>query len=256
MPIGISTLCTFGETFTKINHFREFTPSVIEVLDDWTDRLDEPNLASLVRIASDWGVRYTIHSPIIDINLASVNEEVRDLSIRRIKGSIDHAHELGAELVVVHPGFKSQVDRIDPEKHWRLNFDSLSRLLDYAEGTGVALCLENMPAGDRLLFQSPSEFLRILEEGLSVGVVLDVGHANTVGLLHEFLDKLGDRIRHLHLHDNLGSKDEHLVVGKGTVDWVLLRRMVDLNRLTAVVECNTLSDAAESLLASRQLFGK
>ncbi|MDI9644743.1 MAG: sugar phosphate isomerase/epimerase family protein [Candidatus Verstraetearchaeota archaeon] len=254
MPIGISTLCTFGETFAKISRYREFTPSVIEILDDWLDWLDGSRIALLSSLASEWDVLYTIHSPIIDINLASLNAEVRDLSIRRVKESIAHAHKLGASLVVIHPGVSSGLDKVAPDTHWRLNYDSLSKILEYAEREGVRICLENMPAGERLLFKTPEEFLCLSEEGLTIGMALDVGHANTVGLLPEFLDKLRGRIVHLHLHDNMGTNDEHLVVGKGTVDWGLVRKRVDLCRITGVVECHTLKDAAESLSASRHAF--
>ena len=46
-----------------------------------------------------------------------------------------------------------------------------------------------------------------------------ITHANTVGLIDEFLDQLKDRISHVHIHDNMGKKDEHLPLGEGTVNW-------------------------------------
>ncbi|MBC7121310.1 MAG: sugar phosphate isomerase/epimerase [Candidatus Methanosuratus sp.] len=254
MPIGISTLCTFGETFKKIEFYQESTPPVIEVLDEWADRLDRSRIALLLALSSVWRTRYTLHAPIIDLNIASASERVRQLSIELVKESVDHARELGALLVVMHPGSFQPVSRGAPDADWALNFASLSEIREYAAQEGVNLCLENMPAGTRLFFQSPQDFLRASEEGLDFDLTLDVGHANTKGTLREFLALLKGRIRHLHLHDNMGSRDEHLPVGRGTVDWGLLKREVDLSSMTAVVESNSIQDAVESVAAARQIL--
>ena len=47
----------------------------------------------------------------------------------------------------------------------------------------------------------------------------DVGHAfllttNIIG----FFKQIGDNVRNIHLHDNYGEIDEHLVLGKGNID--------------------------------------
>ncbi|MDH7556832.1 MAG: sugar phosphate isomerase/epimerase family protein [Candidatus Methanosuratincola sp.] len=254
MPIGISTLCTFGETFKKIGFYRESTPPVIEVIDDWADRLDGSRIRILLDLASVGDVRFTVHAPIIDLNIASANERLKRLSAQLVKESIDHARDLGALLVVVHPGSFPPDGRGDPEAHWRLNSESFCEIREHAAREGVGVCLENMPAGTRLFFQTPQEFLRASEEGLDFGVALDVGHANTRGMLGEFLELLRGRIRHLHLHDNKGDRDAHLPVGRGTVDWQLLKREIDISSLTAVVEANTELEALESVAAARQLF--
>ena len=60
----------------------------------------------------------------------------------------------------------------------------------------------------------------------NAGMCLDVGHANIQVPGHEtpltdWIHALGDRIEHLHLHDNDGVKDLHLPIlaPGGTVDW-------------------------------------
>ena len=53
----------------------------------------------------------------------------------------------------------------------------------------------------------------------NVGVCLDLGHANiTVGTA-DAIATLGNRIATVHVHDNHGTKDEHLWPGSGTIDW-------------------------------------
>jgi Sugar phosphate isomerases/epimerases len=46
---------------------------------------------------------------------------------------------------------------------------------------------------------------------------LDVGHAHVNGNLVPFL-KQGGAI-HVHLHDNCGSRDDHLACGEGSIDF-------------------------------------
>jgi len=53
---------------------------------------------------------------------------------------------------------------------------------------------------------------------------LDSGHTNVaVGggylTVPEFIEYFGDRIKMLHLHDNNGYTDQHLIPGQGNIDW-------------------------------------
>jgi sugar phosphate isomerase/epimerase len=111
-----------------------------------------------------------------------------------------------------------------------------------------------MPANTPCFLQRAVEFQELANEGLQLLITLDVGHANTVSQLRPFLKLLKNSILHVHLHDNNGSNDDHMVVGAGTTDWRLLRSYLDFRKITAVVEANTLADARSSLMSARQLF--
>ena len=71
--------------------------------------------------------------------------------------------------------------------------------------------------------EGPEE-IRVLFEQLSsrrVGLCLDCGHLTVFGgaPLAEWLASLGGFIGQLHLHDNLGKKDDHLPMGRGRIDF-------------------------------------
>lgn len=81
------------------------------------------------------------------------------------------------------------------------------------------LCLENV-------FESAPDTLAALVRAIDhpeVGVCFDVGHWHSFGGgaaqddLEHWLDVLGPHIRHLHLHDNDGSGDQHSGIGRGTI---------------------------------------
>jgi len=54
-----------------------------------------------------------------------------------------------------------------------------------------------------------------------IELLLDLGHANMGKKpLHDYyFRKFKDRIGHIHMHDNDGSHDQHLPIGKGTINW-------------------------------------
>jgi len=64
--------------------------------------------------------------------------------------------------------------------------------------------------------------LRLLEhvKNDNLGIVLDTAHLHAQKeILPLSVEKLKDKISYLHVADNDGKVNEHLAVGKGTIDW-------------------------------------
>jgi sugar phosphate isomerase/epimerase len=254
MPIGVSTLCTFGKTYSTIDQLLNLKIEVLEILEDWKDKINKVRIKRLREIKRSTDILYTVHAPILNMDIAASNTRFRELSTRLIMESILHAYEIEAKLVVVHPGLHSPLQHLVPQINWDLNKESLRKIIIYGKNLGVTITVENMPANTPCFLQRVEEFQELANEDLQLFITLDVGHANTVSQLQTFLEFMKDRILHIHLHDNNGSNDDHMVVGTGTTDWRLLRSYLDLKKITAVVEANTLVDARLSLMNARQLF--
>jgi len=64
----------------------------------------------------------------------------------------------------------------------------------------------------------------------NLGVLLDTGHALVVGEdVVSSIHHLGARLFHVHVDDNLGQRDQHLVPGDGIFDFVgMLRALNDI----------------------------
>ncbi|ADL07655.1 sugar phosphate isomerase/epimerase family protein [Thermosediminibacter oceani] len=97
----------------------------------------------------------------------------------------------------------------------------LLRLLEEASRLGVTLALENLQRPDYLEYI----FCNISSDYL--GFCYDSGHAFLVSGGLSLLDRYGHLLRALHLHDNDGSEDQHLVPGEGNIDWEDLRLHLD-----------------------------
>ncbi|TDA40233.1 MAG: sugar phosphate isomerase/epimerase [Candidatus Methanomethylicota archaeon] len=254
MEIGISTLCTIGKTFKVIDELLSLKIALLEVLDEWKDRLTKTRVKALNELSASFPLKYTVHGPILDLNIASSNPRMRSCALNIIFESMSRAHEIGAKAYILHPGLRTPLDNLVPGVNRSLNLYSLEKILNYGEKIGLRVAVENMPGNTSCLLQRAEEFSALMDNGLPVYVALDVGHANTTSQLDAFLTGVNDRIVHLHLHDNCGTDDEHKVIGEGTVDWDLVRAKVNRERVSAVVENNNLEDAKKSFMRATQLF--
>jgi len=95
----------------------------------------------------------------------------------------------------------------------------LKRVLQRAGDSDITLCLEN-------LSETTEHLAPIFGALPSLNLTLDLGHAQLLSDKNTsfgFIEKFPDRIKHIHLHDNLGgdsqTDDLHLPVGKGVVDF-------------------------------------
>ncbi|HEX5862502.1 MAG TPA: sugar phosphate isomerase/epimerase [Nocardioides sp.] len=130
----------------------------------------------------------------------------------KLQRSAEMAAQVGAEVVVVHPPFRWQ-------REYAANFvDGIAAL---EESTGIAFAVENM-------YPWRASSRRGMEMYLPGWDPSEEPYANTcVDLSHASIarsdpvamaQRLGERLRHIHLTDGSGSaKDEHLVPGRGTV---------------------------------------
>jgi sugar phosphate isomerase/epimerase len=100
--------------------------------------------------------------------------------------------------------------------------ESLDAITEKAKHLGVLLCLENLFPEIHSLVE-PEDFAEIFEKFPSLKMTLDIGHAHIEdkegqrGL--NFIKKFPDHIKHIHVSDNFGKKDNHLPVGAGTVNF-------------------------------------
>ena len=131
-------------------------------------------------------------------------------------------HELGIPLMIVHP--YSLGVYLDERP---IDFDEVRDLSAYARDHGVSLALENlgvigMPGLDRIFDVVGSKPAKT-----GLGVCIDTGHAwrsfHREGIWPvDFFRKFSDIIYEVHLNDNEGTEDLHLIPGDGTIDWDIL----------------------------------
>lgn len=202
------SLTPFEEALRKVEREFDGWEILVEKYHGWKNREE------MKEVLSTTNMEVQVHAPLNDINIASINPEIRKASVSEIKKSIDIASMIGAEMVTVHPGLYSPLS-IYWEGAVELSKESLRELKKYAEEYEIVLALENLPEMWLTMCSTVEEMKDFLKE-LDIKFCLDVGHAYTAGELDEFL-KLSPV--NVHLHDNRGEEDVHLKLGDGELDF-------------------------------------
>jgi sugar phosphate isomerase/epimerase len=125
--------------------------------------------------------------------------------------------EIGAKWMNIHPG---RYTPMHPRSYFiERDLLSLREICDACCPTGVGIMVENIP-GD---FNTVEELGELLDPMPELGLHLDIGHSNLdveENSADALIERYGDRIKHVHLHDNKGGHvDMHLPLGAGTMKW-------------------------------------
>jgi len=193
----------------------------------WTEPYEEfeGRVDELVRAIDKYGVKaYSLHAPFFGLDISAIDEDARRRSLEKVLRSLEIAERLGCSCFIIHPSSKSYHRKEDYEKAKLMLLKSVEEIEKASSGHGVRVSLENMlaPREGFRVGTSVAE-LREIAEKVSlgeVGICLDTGHTNYNGLeVAEEVREAGDLLAALHINDNDGSGDQHLVPGEGTIDW-------------------------------------
>lgn len=167
----------------------------------------------------------TFHAPFEEIWPGARDEEVRRLASRRIRQAIALAPAFRARGIVVHGGYYSWIYDFNPGKWLEPATRTFREAVEAAEKAGVDLFVENV------FDELPDTLLRLKEAVGSkrLGFCCDPGHTALFSRLpaHKWVEAFGADLREFHVHDNRGTRDDHLPVGEGTVNFpgILLAAM-------------------------------
>jgi sugar phosphate isomerase/epimerase len=143
-------------------------------------------------------------------------KEVRQAAVREFLRCAEVFAELGAQSMSIHPDPHAPMQ--DRAFTIAANLESLREMLEPCRRLGIIMMIENIHGG----FNTLEEMGELLTPIPGLGLHLDIGHCNLEGgenTAESILDAWGDRLKHVHIHDNLGgAADLHLPLGAGTLD--------------------------------------
>lgn len=158
------------------------------------------------------------HSP--DTNFYNGEQAYREAVDKTVR-SIEICGMLGIKSTVVHSGYK--VGNWDKELWFAENREFCKRLFYSMEKWNVNVLCENttkanMNGGYFLLDGSDmSDFVKYVDHPL-FHACWDTGHANIEGAQYDHIMAIGDDLYALHINDNRGVQDEHIIPYCGTVN--------------------------------------
>jgi sugar phosphate isomerase/epimerase len=192
-----------------------------------------------------YGMNYSIHAPICDINIASINERMREASVEETIRTMEHANRMDIRTITIHPGIYAT--GMDNVKDLSINHSkvSLKRIEKASKEYGLTAAIENMPALYIMMGQTPEELSELID-GTDLAVCFDIGHANTRGKIDEFIDTFGERIANIHIHDNMGKNDDHMTIGDGVIDFPHVLSKLRWYKGNYIIESRDIGSAVES----------
>ncbi|MDR0334368.1 MAG: sugar phosphate isomerase/epimerase [Methanomassiliicoccaceae archaeon] len=199
--------------------------------------------------APSYKVKFSIHAPISDVNIAAVSERMREAATLEIIASMEQAIQLNAKTITFHPGLRSMVIpglEARTIENAKRSVRTIDRLMNEF---GITAAIENMPSF-RFMIGSKAKELAEIIDGTNIGVCFDIGHAHTVNQIDEMIDTFGDRIKNIHIHDNTGLNDDHMTIGEGSIDFNKVLKRLSGYKGNYIIESRTL----ESAVTSRDLL--
>jgi sugar phosphate isomerase/epimerase len=177
----------------------------------WWDGTDATALGTQARAM---GQVLTLHALSWDLNLSSRLDPIRTASLDATHQSVELARQLGAGLVVVHPG-RITVPYDDAEGYWPHLVASLRAIADHAAASGLRVGVEHMEPRQGEYVITPDQANRLVRDvdRSNLGTVLDVAHIPWGEDESAFAARL-EHVIHVHLSDADESR-LHLPLGQG-----------------------------------------
>ena len=151
------------------------------------------------------------------LSLAATDESQRKAAVDETLATLDIAAAVRYSTLVVHGGVPEPHGG-PADNHLASLVRSLEELSPVAQQYGVRLALEVIPN----TLSTPAALVDLIESDIDaadLGICMDVGHARLMGDVVDAIETCSGHLFTTHLHDNRGRNDDHLVPGKGVIDW-------------------------------------
>ncbi|EMG37500.1 sugar phosphate isomerase/epimerase [Desulfocurvibacter africanus PCS] len=190
-------------------------------IDAWAiDELDARFHDDLIRRLDEAGLARSAHLPFMDLRPGSTDPLILTATRDRLRRAMALARRYGAAHMIAHSGLPAGADQPFIES-WLVRATATWSMLLREWPDHAPFYLEN-------IYDPNPEPLCRLVDGLAdqqAGLVFDAGHWHSFSGgakrrdMRQWLERMGPRLRHLHLHDNSGAGDEHVGMGQGDIPW-------------------------------------
>lgn len=215
---GIGIYCWFRKSIfpeCKISLIKEVGFDCISLW--WGDEYDatDGNRFDLINLAKEVGLDIrNAHAP-----YRGINNLWGPSSIKR-KQIINHYANCLTECAIYH--IDKLIIHVDDvgftynTTYQPAAIAGIAELVNLAEQVGVKLVVENYTS-----FRTIWEILTNIQSN-SLGFCYDSGHEHCFSRGQSMLEVFGNRLMEIHLHDNFGKNDQHMLPGDGDINWSIL----------------------------------
>lgn len=167
-------------------------------------------------IFGDFKGQKSVHGLFFDLSIASIDDDIREISIKRYLQSLEIAKAIGAKTIVYHTGCEATIKHFKFQNEY--SEDSIKFWKNYIkpyENAGITAVQENVSENTH------EPILKIINavNSPNLQASLDTGHVNVHSSqkVVDWIEGYGKALKHMHLHNNYGDNDSHLSLKKGTL---------------------------------------
>lgn len=158
-----------------------------------------------------------------------------------LQESIDLASELGGDVVTFHLG--GPVKGVSDDDVWNKTVAAIAQAARYGEARHVQLAIDLGP-WPTWIVRNNNDLARLFAavDSPTFGVNFDPSYLTVQGIdAVQFVERFGDKIRHVHLKDHIGGYPQwqHKIPGLGKFDYVPVVRALHRARFegSLAIEC-------------------
>lgn len=227
MQVGASTfLYAREDAVTAVSALADAGIKYIELTCDHP-QADLPNLTAnqvqqLLALKAEKSLVYSLHTPCYEANPASSSQRMRNIVLEGYLDTVVLANQLGADMVVVHTGHKSDGTKSKEEAMANALVVLTETVQFVRKYPGITLVMENTGFYSQNFLNSADDFLYLINviNSSQLKASIDIGHAVLQDLEPAALIRAcREHLVHLHLQDNNGVFDDHLALGWGKINY-------------------------------------
>ncbi|QQE47127.1 endonuclease IV [Peptoniphilus harei] len=130
--------------FTEEEIFDYANKNKLLGIEFWSQQIEDRNLSTkkLRDLSKKFNLDLTLHAKSWDLNLASINERIREVSLKEILDDVNLARNIGAKEITIHPGRFSV--SYNKEIYYKFLKESLNTILDYSTKKNINISIEVM----------------------------------------------------------------------------------------------------------------
>ena len=186
----------------------------------------EAETEKLRKEAEDLGIRFIqSHAPYypgkcFDPEAGEFNDHFQKMLLR----SAEICHKMGIRYSVIHPVKDPRFPPEHKEAHLKITYELHRHFLEKCREYGISPAFENMPgqAAENRFGRSSEDLIMICDalQAYHTGICWDFGHGNlSFEDQTDEIPKMAGRITCVHVHDNRGKNDDHLMPFMGNIPW-------------------------------------
>jgi sugar phosphate isomerase/epimerase len=183
------------------------------------------------------GLRVTMHAPFLDLRPGAIDPQIRRVTMMRIADVLDLAVFFKPLSIVCHAAFDERYYPSGEEQWLQNSVETFQSFLPQAKDLNCPICVENV-------YEKEPTIMKRLLDGVNspyLRFCFDTGHHNVFSEapIGSWIDMMGPYLAQLHIHDNQGTKDQHLPPGEGNFPFSDLFAMLRKRKRTPIITLET-----------------